>query len=65
VLVIDTREYRKSVVLNSTTNKYSVLSATSALWPLVAGANSVTVNATNTTSATRIVLSVQARYLSI
>lgn len=65
VLVIDTREYRKSVVLNSTTNQYAFLTATSELWPLVAGANSISVTMLNTSGATRVVLSLQARYLSI
>lgn len=65
VLVIDTRPFRKSVVLNDTTNQYNRLSATAALWPLAVGDNSVSVTMASTTSVTRVVLSFQARYLSI
>ncbi|WP_416476927.1 phage distal tail protein [Streptomyces sp. LKA04] len=63
-IVIDTRERRQTALLNGTTNVWPDLSDASELWPLQEGGNDLNLVVDGSTSATRVTLTYQPRYLA-
>ena len=64
VLVIDTRPGVKTIKIGSQ-NKFGTMTASSILWSLIAGSQTVKVTLTGATSASRVDLSFNERYLSL
>lgn len=63
-VVIDTRERRQTAVLNDVTNLWGNLSTASTMWPLVTGINDLTLSVAGSTTATRVRMTYQPRYLA-
>lgn len=63
-VVIDTRERQQTAVLNGVTNLWGNLSSSSTMWPLVTDLNDLTLTVTGSTSATRVRMTYQPRYLA-
>ncbi|MGW5198643.1 phage distal tail protein [Streptomyces spiralis] len=64
VLVVDTRERVQTAVLNSVTNWWPNLAASSFLWSFQPGQNNVSLTLTGTTSSTSVQLDYQPRFLT-
>lgn len=62
VLTIDTRPGIKSITRENGSNQFSTSSATSSLWPLIRGSNSVTIAVTGLTSASQVLVQYKRRY---
>lgn len=63
-IVIDTRERQQTALLNGVTNLWGNLSDASTLWPLEPGINDLTLTVSGSTSATRVRMTYQPRYLA-
>ncbi|MEU6058008.1 phage tail family protein [Streptomyces sp. NPDC047097] len=63
-ILIDTRPRRQTAVLNGVTNCWPNLSTTSEMWPLVPDRNDLTLTVAGATSATRVGMTYQLRYLA-
>lgn len=63
-VTIDTRPGVKTVVLDDGTNLFGNLSATSSLWALQAGDNSLRVELASATADSQVIVSYRRRYLS-
>jgi hypothetical protein len=64
-ITIDTRPGVKAVLLNNGTNMYPLLDPTSALWPLLRGANSIRLEMSGVDSlASSLQVTYYQRYLS-
>lgn len=64
VMVIDTRETRRSVVVNGTENRYGDLTADSVLWPLVEGPNDIALEMPGSDQDSALTVTYQLRYLT-
>lgn len=64
-VVIDTRPGAKTVIKSDGSNQYSNLSATSSLWSLTSGDNSVQIELGGATSATSVSMLRRHRYLAV
>lgn len=62
VLTIDTRPGSKTVTREDGSNQFSTITATSSLWALQPGANSITLSLSGATSASVLQLSYKQRY---
>lgn len=65
VLTIDTTPFKKTCLLNGTTNEYSALSAASVLFSFPTGTSTLTFSIAGTSGATQIQLSYKQRYLGV
>jgi hypothetical protein len=65
VLTINTNPGVKTCLLNSVTNEYSTLSATSSLFSFITGNNTINFTLAGTTVATQIQLSYKQRWLGV
>lgn len=63
-IVIDTRERRQTALLNDVTNLWSAISDASTMWALQPGINALTLTVAGSTSATRVRMTYQPRYLA-
>ncbi|WP_327335844.1 phage tail family protein [Streptomyces sp. NBC_01324] len=63
-IVIDTRERRQTALLNGVTNLWPNLSTASSLWPLEVDTNELSLTVAGSTSATRVRMTYQPRYLA-
>lgn len=63
-IVIDTRERRQTALLNGVTNLWPNLSDASTLWPLEPDVNELSLTVAGSTSATRVRMTYQPRYLA-
>jgi hypothetical protein len=64
-LIINTSPGVKTILRENNTSQFSTLSATSELWPLVRGANTVALTMSGTTSASSIQLQYKRRWLGV
>jgi phage-related protein len=64
-VIIDTRDRQQTAVLNGLTNLWPDLSANSTLWALEQGRNDLNLIVSGSTSATRVRMSYQPRYLGV
>jgi hypothetical protein len=64
VMVIDTRETRRSVIVNGTENRYGDLTADSVLWPLVEGPNDIALEMPGADQDSALTVAYQLRYLT-
>ncbi|MBP5918673.1 phage tail family protein [Streptomyces sp. LBUM 1486] len=63
-IVIDTRERRQTALLNDVTNLWNDISDASTMWALQPGINALTLTVAGSTSATRVRMTYQPRYLA-
>ncbi|QGZ53408.1 phage tail family protein (plasmid) [Streptomyces sp. QHH-9511] len=63
-VVLDTRERQQTALKNGATNLWGALSDSSAMWALQPGINDLSLTVTGSTSATRVRMSYQPRYLA-
>lgn len=63
-IVIDTRERRQTALLNDVTNLWNDISDASTMWALEPGINALTLTVAGSTSATRVRMTYQPRYLA-
>lgn len=64
-ITIDTREGKRTVLKGDGTNLYGSMLPGSSLWPIYKGSNSIQVDMTGTTAASRVTLTYYQRYLSV